>query len=172
MSASKRWSHALIMRCVVRRYMHYIQYMHNTHAAAARAAVHIRCMLQPGQKLNFHFRGLLFTSHWLNLQHWTGFYIAVYGNFQGLLFIFEGSFLHFGGKIARSPRVLFFLASTVLTNQSSRLCRNTYTCMYRRHSGRKAIIHPLRKGISHLCWPILLGKLSFVMWWHFDQSCS
>ena len=56
---------------------------------------------------NIYFGGLLFTSHWLNLQHWTSFYIAVYGNFQGLFFIFEGSFLHFGGEIARSPRVIF-----------------------------------------------------------------
>ena len=36
--------------------------------------------------------GLLFTSHWLNLQHWTGFYIAVYGNYQGLFFYFQGLF--------------------------------------------------------------------------------
>ena len=43
----------------------------------------------PGQMF-FFFRGLLFTSHWLNLQHWTGFYIAVYGNFQGLFFAFRG----------------------------------------------------------------------------------
>ena len=41
-----------------------------------------------GQKLK-NFRGLLFTSHWLNLQHWTGFYIAVNGNFQGLFFLFS-----------------------------------------------------------------------------------
>ena len=63
-----------------------------------------------GQKLNFYFRGLLFTSHWLNLQHWTGVYIAVCGNFQGLLFYFRGLFfLHFGSEIARSPRVIFSL---------------------------------------------------------------
>ena len=43
-----------------------------------------------GQKLNFYFGGLLFTSHWINLQHWTGFHIAVYGNFQGLFFAFRG----------------------------------------------------------------------------------
>ena len=62
----------------------------------------------PGQKFNFYFRGLFYTSHWLNLQHWTGFYIAVYGDFQGrFFFIFEGSFLHFGGEIARSPHVFF-----------------------------------------------------------------
>ena len=61
---------------------------------------------QLGQKLNVYFRGLLFTSHWLNLQHWTGFYIAVYDNFQGLFFIFEGSFLHYGSEIARSPHVI------------------------------------------------------------------
>ena len=48
-----------------------------------------------GQKFNFYFRGLLFTSHWLNLQHWTSVYIAVCGNFQGLFFYF---------------RVLFFFA--------------------------------------------------------------
>ena len=71
--------------------------------------------MQPGQKLNFYFRGLLFTSHWLNLQYWTGFYISVYGNFQGLFFIFEGSssFLHFGGDIARSPCVIFPLNATL-----------------------------------------------------------
>ena len=32
-----------------------------------------------------------------------GFYIAVYGNFQGLFFIFEGSFLQFWCEIAWSP---------------------------------------------------------------------
>ena len=63
--------------------------------------------LPAGQKLKFYLQELHFTSHRLNLQHWTGFYIAVYGNFQGLFFIFEGSFLHFGGKIARSPCVIF-----------------------------------------------------------------
>ena len=59
--------------------------------------------------LQVKFSGvILFTSHWLNLQHWTGFYIAVYGNFQRLYFFFEGSFfLHYGGEIARSPRVIF-----------------------------------------------------------------
>ena len=50
----------------------------------------------------FLFRGLLFTSHWLNLQHWTGFYIAVYGNFQGLVL------LH------RSPGVIFSLIECLL----------------------------------------------------------
>ena len=31
----------------------------------------------------FFLGGLLFTSHWLNLQHWAGFlYIAVYGDFR------------------------------------------------------------------------------------------
>ena len=59
------------------------------------------------QKLYVYFRGPLFTPPWLNLQHWTGFHIAVYGNFQGLFFIFQGSFLHFGGKIARSSCVFF-----------------------------------------------------------------
>ena len=42
----------------------------------------------PGQILFLFFRGLLFTSQWLNLQHWTVFYIAVYGNFQGLFYLF------------------------------------------------------------------------------------
>ena len=45
---------------------------------------------------NFFFRGLLFTSHWLNLQHWTGFYIAVYGDFQGLFLDFRGLFAFWG----------------------------------------------------------------------------
>ena len=44
--------------------------------------------------------------------YWTGFHIAVYSNFQGLFFIFEGSFLHFGGEIARSPCVIFSPADT------------------------------------------------------------
>ena len=44
----------------------------------------------PGKKIKIYFQGLLFTSHWLNLQHWTGFYIAVYGDFQGLFFAFRG----------------------------------------------------------------------------------
>ena len=64
------------------------------------------CTCTSGQKLNFYFRGLLFTSHWLNLQHWTGFFIAVYGNFQGLFFDFRGLFLHFGGKLVWSPRII------------------------------------------------------------------
>ena len=59
------------------------------------------------KNLIFYFWGPLFTSHWLNLQHWTGFYIAVYGNFQGLFFIFEGSFLPFGDEIAQSPCAFF-----------------------------------------------------------------
>ena len=78
-----------------------------------------------GQKFNFYFRGLLFTSHWLNLQHWTGFYIAVYGNFQGLFFIFEGSFLHFGGEIAQSPSVIFSLHAHLYNLQALH-----YTCMF------------------------------------------
>ena len=41
-----------------------------------------------GQKLKFYFGGLLFTSHWLNLQQWTSFYIAVYGDFSGAPFFF------------------------------------------------------------------------------------
>ena len=48
------------------------------------------------------FQGLLFTSHWLNLQHWTCIYIAVYGNFQGLSFAFRG-------QNRPEPRVIFFL---------------------------------------------------------------
>ena len=68
---------------------------------------------------NFNFRGLLFTSHWLNLQHWTGFYIAVYGDFQGLFFFFEGSFFAFRGRFRPEPPppppppVSFFSLSTV-----------------------------------------------------------
>ena len=71
-----------------------------------------------GQKFNFNFRGLLFTSYWLNLQHWTGFYIAVYGDFQGLFFFFfRGLFFAFwGGKIAQSPRGIFPLASLVMNS--------------------------------------------------------
>ena len=51
-----------------------------------------------GQKLLLFFRGLLFTAHWLNLQHWTGCYITLQSMsiFRGSFFIFEGSFLHFG----------------------------------------------------------------------------
>ena len=46
-----------------------------------------RCF-SSGQKLNFYFRGLLFTSHWQNLQHWTG-NIAILQSIA----IFRGSFL-------------------------------------------------------------------------------
>ena len=63
--------------------------------------------LRSGQKSMFYFRGLLFTSHWLNLQHWAGFYIAVYGNFQGLFFDFQGLFLAFRGWNHPEPRVFF-----------------------------------------------------------------
>ena len=61
-----------------------------------------------GQKLNFYFRGLVFTSHWLNLQHWTGFYIAVYGNFQELFFYIWGLFFAFRGQNRPEPLCNFF----------------------------------------------------------------
>ena len=60
----------------------------------------------------FFFRGLLFTSHWLNLQHWTGFYIAVYGNFQGALFWFSRA-LFCISDFAQSARVIFPLMYAV-----------------------------------------------------------
>ena len=37
------------------------------------------------------------TPHWLNLQHWTDFYIAVYGNLQRLFFHFLRLFFAFWG---------------------------------------------------------------------------
>ena len=57
------------------------------------------------RKFNFYFRGLLFTSHWLTLQHWTGFYI----------------------EIARSPRIFFpltpnMVAKNILQTQLEMLC--------------------------------------------------
>ena len=58
-----------------------------------------------GKYYTFIFGGYF----WLNLQHWTGFYITVlYGNFQGLFGIFKGSFFHFGGKIACGAPVYLF----------------------------------------------------------------
>ena len=66
----------------------------------------------------FIFVGYL--SHWLNLQHWTCFYFfhCSLWQFSGALFFFffEGSFLRYGGKIAQSPRVIFFLLSEMPTS--------------------------------------------------------
>ena len=60
------------------------------------------------KKLDFFFSGATFHIPLTNLQHWTGFYIAVYGDFQGLFFSSSRAlFLHFGGEIAQSPRVIF-----------------------------------------------------------------
>ena len=66
----------------------------------------------PGQILFFYFRGLLFTSYWLNLQYWTRFYIAVYGKFQGLFFDFRGLFFAFRGQNCLEPHVNFSLLLT------------------------------------------------------------
>ena len=57
----------------------------------------------------FFLGGLLFTSHWPNLQHWTGFYIAVYGNFQGLFFDIRGLLLAFRGWNRPEPPWIFSL---------------------------------------------------------------
>ena len=74
------------------------------------------CMRHQAKNIKFYFEGLLFTSHWLNLQHWTGFYIAVYGNFQGLFFIFEGSFFGaFRGRNRPEPPCIFSLCVTTGT---------------------------------------------------------
>ena len=53
--------------------------------------------------------GYFFTSHWLCRQHWTGFYITVNGDCQGLFFP-RLLIMHFGGEIARSPHVFFHAA--------------------------------------------------------------
>ena len=61
------------------------------------------------KKYNLYLRGLLFTySHWLNLQHLKGFYIAVYGDFQGLFFDFRGLFFAFRGRNCPEPSCIFF----------------------------------------------------------------
>ena len=65
-------------------------------------------LMELNQANNFYFRGLLFTSHWLNLQHWTGIYIAVYGNFQGLFYYFWGLFFAFRGQNRPEPPCNFF----------------------------------------------------------------
>ena len=59
------------------------------------------------KNLIFIFGGLLFTSRWLNLQHWTGFYIAVYGDFEGLFFDFRGLFFAFRGRNRPEPPCIF-----------------------------------------------------------------
>ena len=66
-------------------------------------------MTESGPKLTFYFGGLLFTSHWLNLQHWTCFYIAVYGSFQGLFFDFQGLFFALRGRNRPESHVIFSL---------------------------------------------------------------
>ena len=63
---------------------------------AAKICIKVEC--DAGQKSNFYFWGLFFTSHWLSLQHWTDFYIAVYDNFQGLFFDFRGLSFAFRGQ--------------------------------------------------------------------------
>ena len=59
--------------------------------------------------LHVYFGGLLFTSHWLNLQHWTDFYKSM-GIFRGS-FLFSRALLCISGsfrvKIPRSPHVFF-----------------------------------------------------------------
>ena len=86
-----------------------------------------------GQNLTLYFRGLLFTSQWLNLQHWTGFYIAVYGNFQGLFFAFLG-------WNRSKPRCNFFpgwvWTSFSRTNVSGCGCDHRTGC---RHVGKNTV---------------------------------
>ena len=92
-------------------YQHYTWCSHQVCYTLARPLL-MRPSETAGKKLNFYFRGLLFTSHWLNLQYfyWTGFYIAVYGNFQGLFFDFRGLFFAFRGRNRPEPPCIFFSA--------------------------------------------------------------
>ena len=65
--------------------------------------------IQQAKNIFFYFGGLLFTSKWLNRQHWTGFIIAVYGNFQpGLFFDFWGLFFVFWGRNGPESLCNFF----------------------------------------------------------------
>ena len=91
---------------------------------------------------NFLFGGLLFTSHWLNLPHWTGFYIAVYGKFSGAksprapVYFFPDSVcsglskdawkkgLHFvvGSSCSKTTVVLLSILSGIFTSSNPDLC--------------------------------------------------
>ena len=86
-------------------------------------------LFSPGPKV--YFGRLLCTSHWLNLQHWTGFYIAVY------MAIFRGSFLFsralFCISVAKLPRAPVYLSSLFLSCvqsviQISQLQPNLLSC--------------------------------------------
>ena len=100
-----------------------------------------------GQKWNFYFRGLLFTSHWLNLQHWTGFYIAVYGDFQGLFFFsFRGLFYAFRGwNRPEQPCTFFPAAQSEIINWTF-LIFNFFEHFLANHT------HP-REFLCHIQWP-------------------
>ena len=82
----------------------------------------------PAKNFNFYFGGLLFTSHWLNLQHWRGFYIAVCGNFQGLFFDFRGLLFAFRGRNRPEPPCNFF--ADVHTSNTIVILKSRHTRLY------------------------------------------
>ena len=116
-----------------------------------------------GQKLNFYFRGLLFTSHWLNLQHWTGFYIAVYGNFQGLFFDFRGFFCAFRGQNRPEPPCNFSPAS--------------HHSKYNKFFNCSSEILEFDDSCHQICYKIflyhmILVNINFKQCWGQDQRCQ
>ena len=62
-----------------------------------------------GQKLNFYFRGLLFTSHLLTKSATLNrlLHCSLWQFLRAPFFIFEGFFLHFGAKSPGAPVELF-----------------------------------------------------------------
>ena len=56
----------------------------------------------------FLFSGLLFTSHWLNLQHWTGFYHCSLWRFSWSSFFYFWGLLFFAYRGRNRPEPLIF----------------------------------------------------------------
>ena len=113
----------------------------------------------------FKIRGLLFTSHWLNLQHWTGFYIAVYGNFQGLFFGFRGLFFALRGRNRLEPPCNFPLLQKQITPTHTSTLANLIMIIILKWRGKKKKY--LKSTILHILEQLFLfleGWVSFSYW--------
>ena len=79
-----------------------------------------------GQKFYFYFGGLLFTSHWLNLQHWTGFYkLQSMAIFRGSFFFFRAFFCISGAKLPGAP--CYYFPGIIQIYQALRKDSGNYT---------------------------------------------
>ena len=112
-------------------------------------------------KIKFYFRGLLLTSHWLNLQHWTGFYIAVYGNFQGLFLDFRGLFFAFRGRNRPEPPCNLFPGFVLLVQKEVNTQRQ-YISFIHFFATKQRIIQPISfQLISSQNWSSTPWGISF-----------